>query len=190
MRKTIIRASERNELVTTSVQPRIRATTNPLRTFFLRSAQRFGESNRITNIDVANKVATLSSGETITYTNLLSTMPLDIMLSMVRENFAETKTEVPPTIDLAPKLVYSSSHIIGIGLRGVNPHDTKCWLYFPEDDCPFYRGTVFSHYGDGNVPNKGELGVSEQILRAMCEQSLCSKNMPFFCLFFQNEMAS
>ena len=38
--------------------------------------------------------------------------------------------------------LYSSSHIIGIGVRGHSPHDTKCWLYFPEDDCPFYRVTV------------------------------------------------
>lgn len=54
--------------------------------------------------------------------------------------------------DLADRLTYSSTHIIGIGLRGVNPHDTKCWLYYPEDDCPFYRCTVFSHYAAKNTP--------------------------------------
>ena len=60
-----------------------------------------------------------------------------------------------PTADwkgLADSLHYSSSHIIGIGIRGVNPHDLKCWLYYPEDDCPFYRCTVFSHYAEGNCP--------------------------------------
>ena len=46
----------------------------------------------------------------------------------------------------------SASHIIGIGMRGKCPHGLKCWLYFPEDDCPFYRTTVFSHYADKNTP--------------------------------------
>jgi hypothetical protein len=54
--------------------------------------------------------------------------------------------------DLAQRLTYSSSHIIGLGLRGTNPHDTKCWMYYPEDDCPFYRCTVFSHYAEKNAP--------------------------------------
>ena len=49
------------------------------------------------------------------------------------------------------------SHIIGIGLRGVNPHDIKCWLYYPEDDCPFYRCTIFSHYAEKNVPSQDTL---------------------------------
>ena len=46
----------------------------------------------------------------------------------------------------------SSSHIIGIGVRGQCPHGLKCWLYFPEDNCPFYRTTVFSHYAKKNCP--------------------------------------
>lgn len=32
--------------------------------------------------------------------------------------------------ELAQQLTYSSSHIIGLGLRGQNPHDNKvCMLY-------------------------------------------------------------
>ena len=37
---------------------------------------------------------------------------------------------------------------------GENPHDQKCWMYYPEDDCPFYRCTVFSHYAEKNCPGK------------------------------------
>lgn len=33
-----------------------------------------------------------------------------------------------------------------------SPHGTKCWLYFPEDNCPFYRTTVFSNYSAANCP--------------------------------------
>jgi hypothetical protein len=33
-----------------------------------------------------------------------------------------------------------------------SPHGSKCWLYFPEDNCPFYRTTVFSNYAESNCP--------------------------------------
>ena len=51
-----------------------------------------------------------------------------------------------------PRRMRSSTHIVGIGMRGTCPHGLKCWLYFPEDDCPFYRTTVFSHYAPANCP--------------------------------------
>ena len=74
------------------------------------------------------------------FVQLLSTIPLDITLTWLGRE------------ELAKKLVHSSSHIVGLGLRGTNPHGAKCWMYYPEDDCPYYRCTVFSHYGVGNVP--------------------------------------
>ncbi|KAK6954036.1 hypothetical protein Daesc_003998 [Daldinia eschscholtzii] len=30
----------------------------------------------------------------------------------------------------------------------------KCWLYFVEDNCPFYRATIFSNYSPFNQPGK------------------------------------
>ena len=45
-------------------------------------------------------------------TQLLTTIPLDITLKWIDQ----------PA--LANRLTYSSSHIIGLGLRGENPHDT------------------------------------------------------------------
>ena len=61
-----------------------------------------------------------------------------------------------PTLPLHPPVLsplpLSSTHIIGVGLRGSCPHGRKCWLYFPEADCPFYRATVFSNYAAANCP--------------------------------------
>jgi protoporphyrinogen oxidase len=60
--------------------------------------------------------------------------------------------------ELGPALAdlrHSSTHIIGVALNG-RPSDQltgKCWMYFPDDDCPFYRVTVFSHYSPNNVPD-------------------------------------
>ena len=95
---------------------------------------------KVVNINAKDHIVELENGSKIKYDRLLSTLPLDITLSQVG------KTE------LGQKLTYSSTNVIGIGIRGVSPHENKCWMYYPEDDCPFYRCTVFSHYASKNVP--------------------------------------
>ncbi|MEA2060121.1 MAG: hypothetical protein U9P10_06330 [Thermodesulfobacteriota bacterium] len=52
-------------------------------------------------------------------------------------------------------LKYSSTHIAGLALKGNPPEhlNDKCWIYFPENDNPFYRVTVFSNYSPNNVPD-------------------------------------
>jgi protoporphyrinogen oxidase len=59
---------------------------------------------------------------------------------------------------MADRFVYSASHIVGVGFDGQPPADlrTKCWMYFPEPDVPFYRATVFSNYSPNNVARPGE----------------------------------
>jgi protoporphyrinogen oxidase len=96
---------------------------------------------QLTGLNVDQKVARFANGDEIQYDQLLLTTPLDITLTWLGR------------ADWSQRLTYSSSHIIGLGLRGQNPHDTKCWLYYPEDDCPFYRCTVFSHYAAKNAPS-------------------------------------
>ena len=58
-------------------------------------------------------------------------------------------------VDAVAALRHSSTHVIGVGLHGrPGPHLAgKSWMYFPEDDCPFYRVTHFSHYSPNNVPD-------------------------------------
>mmetsp|Transcript_14864 Transcript_14864/g.41789 ORF Transcript_14864/g.41789 Transcript_14864/m.41789 type:complete len:519 (+) Transcript_14864:99-1655(+) len=102
--------------------------------------QSYGAGNSVVGVDMDAKMVTLASGGRIQYNSLISTLPLDIMCRWVgREEWAE-------------RLTHSSSHIIGLGIRGEPPHGKKCWLYYPEDDCPFYRTTVFSHYAKKNCP--------------------------------------
>lgn len=76
---------------------------------------------------------------------LISTMPLDrlILMSDLRDKSA------------AQSLVHSSTHIVGVGLKGEPPDflKQKSWMYFPEGNCPFYRVTVFSNYSRYNVPD-------------------------------------
>ncbi|GBF94912.1 hypothetical protein Rsub_08155 [Raphidocelis subcapitata] len=98
---------------------------------------------RVVSIDADARVARLAGGRAVRYGKLLTTLPLDATLTWLGRG------------EWAEGLRRSSSHIIGVGLRGACPHGSKCWLYFPEPDCPFYRATVFSNYAAANCPPPG-----------------------------------
>jgi protoporphyrinogen oxidase len=112
---------------------------------------RYGKS--VTSIDTTSKTIHYSDGSSESYDKILSTMPLDLLLKL---------TNIPSKNDYlrerAGRFLFSASHIIGVGVEGKVPEDlkTKCWMYFPEDDSPFYRVTVFSNYSPHNVPKPGE----------------------------------
>jgi protoporphyrinogen oxidase len=100
----------------------------------------------VSQVDLDKQRLTMADGESIAYDALISTMPLDQLLRSIPAR--------PDLAALAPAFMYSSSHIVGIGMKGTQRDDlrTKCWIYFPEDKVPFYRATVFSNYSPNNVP--------------------------------------
>ena len=100
----------------------------------------------VRQVDLEKKPLTMADGGSIAYDALISTMPLDHLLQSIHGR--------PELTQAASRCVYSSSHIVGIGMTGTQPADlrTKCWIYFPEDKVPFYRATVFSNYSPNNVP--------------------------------------
>jgi len=88
----------------------------------------------------------LSDGTREPYDHLLSTIPMDILVSSMNG-------EVPdPIRDHASRLRHSGSMIVGVGIRQPAP-STRCWMYFPEDNCPFYRCTYLSNYSPEVVPD-------------------------------------
>lgn len=97
-------------------------------------------------IDPQGHVATLSDGRTIRYGRLISTIPVTALVKLAGFDALQPA---------ASQLKHSSSHILGIGLRGQPPEHlrTKCWMYFPQANCPFYRVTLFSNYSPANVPD-------------------------------------
>jgi protoporphyrinogen oxidase len=109
------------------------------------NAHRLHFGRALVSLDTARRQARFSDGSTIRYQRLLSTVPLDVLtrLSDLREHLAASLDD----------LEYSSTHVVGVGLLGRPPPHlaTKCWMYFPEADCPFYRVTHFSHYAPANV---------------------------------------
>jgi protoporphyrinogen oxidase len=104
----------------------------------------------VSYINTKERVLTLEGGMTIGYDSLISTMPLDVLLQIFEDR--------PDLASYANKFIHSATNIVGIGMEGQPPEHlaTKCWMYFPEPDLPFYRVTVFSNYSPNNVPAPGK----------------------------------
>lgn len=124
-------------------------------------------------LDLEGHAVTFEDGSIIRYKRLLSTIPLDLTLNMVGQS------------EIASRLNYSSTHVIGIGLRGVNPHDLKCWMYYPEDNCPFYRTTVFSHYAEANTPSADKALPTLQLCDGSAPSSTEPQPGPYWSLMFE-----
>lgn len=108
---------------------------------------------KVVKVDGKGHKVHLSDGSTVTYKNLISTMGVDFLINSLED--AE-QADVKQLKAATKGLVCSSTHVIGIGIRGKLPPriGDKCWLYFPEDDCPFYRATIFSNYSPNNCPQE------------------------------------
>jgi protoporphyrinogen oxidase len=87
------------------------------------------------------------------YDVLISAAPIPELLRMLRQ--------VPHTVvQAAADLHHSHGLVVGVGIS--KPCDTsKCWAYFPESDCPFYRVTFLSNYSPHMAPPGHTLLLTE-----------------------------
>jgi protoporphyrinogen oxidase len=98
-----------------------------------------------------------SNGVTDKYDILINTSPLDEFIAITED--------APDVVRKASKdLASNSVYVVGIGLKK-KLNNTKCWMYFPKNDSPFYRVTHFSNYSPNNIPG----GDSENYCSYMCE---------------------
>jgi protoporphyrinogen oxidase len=106
----------------------------------------FGKA--VSQLDAAKKRIRFTDGSRESFDILISSMPVDDLVSL---------SDLDALKPAAAKLRRSATHVIGVGLKGApGPHlKRKCWMYFPEDQVPFYRVTVFSNYSPNNVPDIG-----------------------------------
>ncbi len=106
-------------------------------------------NTRLVAVDTERKVATLEHEGTRyeqPYEHLISTMPLDRLMN-------EVVSEAPNDLrDTAARLMHSGGYMVGVGIKRPCP-STKSWMYFPEDNCPFYRVTYLSNYSPRMTPD-------------------------------------
>jgi len=117
---------------------------------YRRLASRFADRVRLDEacrtIDAAARTVLTGAGRTIAYEHILSTGPLDRLVTETLVGASEGM------IEAAGKLKHNGAIIHGLGFDGAPP-DPRCWMYFPEDDCPFYRVTNFHNYSPKNTPD-------------------------------------
>ncbi len=112
------------------------------------SVSKFRYGCSAVRVDPTEQMVHASNGEDFKYDALISTLPIDVLAGLIGNQ---------ELVSEAAELRYSGTHVIGAGIRGSAPAHLKekNWLYFPEDNCPFYRVTVFSNYSRHNVPGEG-----------------------------------
>lgn len=110
-------------------------------------------------INIERKEVRFSDGGTEQYDHLISTVPLDKLCNDMIDG------SMPRQIKrTAGQLRHSGGHMIGIGIKQPCP-STKSWMYFPEDNCPFYRVTYLSNYSPQMTPDK------DRYYSLLCETS-------------------
>ena len=116
--------------------------------------------HKVTGINIDEKSLVVESREQIKavqefrFDSLITTVPLDIFVNMIKGKDGS----LDEMKKLTSQLVYSHTHVIGIGLTGQPPETltNKSWMYFPDSDSPFYRITVFSSYSEDHIPKPGK----------------------------------
>lgn len=134
-------------------------------------------STTVESIDATNHVATLSSGETIKYNRLVSTIPFPKLIELCGIEFC--------------KQTYSWNKVLvfNIGFNCKGPDTVHHWIYYPEKKYCFYRVGFYD-----NILNQDrtsiyvELGFSknetinaddwkEQVIKDLIEANVITSNM-------------
>ena len=128
---------------------------------FRRLARRVEDKIRygagVVRVDAAARSVTTANGEVVRYETLLNTGPLDLL---VREWLADPD---PALVEAAGGLQHNGVHVSGLGFAS-DRKDSRCWMYFPGQETPFYRLTNFHNYSPNNPPAPG-------LAALMCETS-------------------
>ncbi len=102
----------------------------------------------IASIDVDRHIARFDDGSAVPFDAVLSAMPLDILCGNVLQG------TVPDAVrHAAARLRHSGGYMVGLGIKRPCP-STRSWMYFADDDCPFYRVTYLSNYSPYMTPDK------------------------------------
>jgi len=88
--------------------------------------------SRAVDVDLEGRTVTLEGGEVLGYDRLVSTIPLPALLSIMRGGGFDAR-------GAAARLDWSVVGCLNLGLDRPGVGGGTHWLYFPDDDAPFYR---------------------------------------------------
>jgi protoporphyrinogen oxidase len=93
------------------------------------------------------KEVIFKDGEKVSYDILISTIPLNELIKKMGDKSGGIGKATE-------KFLRNGGNIVGIGIKKPCP-SKKNWMYFPQDDSPFYRVTYLSNYSPNMIP-KGD----------------------------------
>jgi len=104
-------------------------------------------NSRVHAIDAQARRLWLINGSRVQYDHLISSIPLDVMLRLLRDQ--------PALREKASEFRAAKVQIFGFGLRGAMPRSLKTVHGFsvPDPQLPFWRVNIPSNFSPGNVPN-------------------------------------
>lgn len=96
-------------------------------------------------IDLNNKIVHFTNGHQESFKQIITTMPLDVLLSIIQERSTTT-------LRRAQKHLLCNS-VINFNM-GITRSDlsTKHWIYYPEKKYPFYRIGFYHNFSQNLVP--------------------------------------
>lgn len=107
---------------------------------------RLHKQKNIAKVLNGSKEVIFEDGERTSYDVLISTIPLNELLNKM--------DKVPEALACSvANFRWSGGYIVGIGIKKPCP-DNKNWIYFPQNDSPFYRVTYLSNYSPNMTPGK------------------------------------
>jgi protoporphyrinogen oxidase len=112
-------------------------------------------AKRAVRIDAEAKTVEFDDGTGVTYDKLVTTMPLKELTKCIVDCPAELS-------DAVSGLHHTEGLFIGIGVADPCP-SSKCWMYFPGDDSPFYRVTYLSNYSTRMTPGPDHFSLLAEV---------------------------
>ena len=102
-------------------------------------------NSRVESVELDRRVVRLASGEEVAYTRLVNTLPLPRLLRMLRGAPEDLVRQ-------AERLDWSVVACVNLGVDRAGLADGAHWIYFPDEDVPFYRVGFPSNFSPTVAP--------------------------------------
>ncbi|UZJ55628.1 hypothetical protein CBS101457_004948 [Exobasidium rhododendri] len=107
-------------------------------------------SATVERIDIEARKAYLSTGETISYSRCISSIPLNQLLKLTGDQRPDLAAQIP-------NFKNSSTTAVGLGFRGKLPSvlEGKSWIFSADSNVSFHRATVLTNFSSSlsNIDN-------------------------------------
>jgi len=104
-------------------------------------------NSEVVKINLSGRKVRFADGFETEFDLLLNTIPINKLVGMIDGNMDEEVRQA------AGKMKWAGGYIVGVGIHSPCPSN-KNWMYFPQNDSPFYRVTYLSNYSPEMTPGK------------------------------------